>query len=167
MLVKGPFDLKWGDNVLAGVESISVEYEQDSDEYETIQGETFEVDGAIRAAVEVTFLHSDRGSLAAVLPQYFVANGEVLSTGETVDEANGALELIRSTCDTSEVYNNLDIISCGNPGEVLRLVNARTRVSAVEVDNRLRMVTVRFIATPASGDAYLQFFEEGSIATVS
>lgn len=167
MLVKGPFDIKWGDNTLQGVEEIGVEYEQDTEDVETIQGQVYQIEGAVRASASVTFLESDVPSLAAVLPQHFVANGQDLSTGETVAHADGALEMLRSACDEDVVYNNLDIISCTNPGHVLRLVNARTRLEEVTIDPSLRRVTVQFIAEPASTEAFLQFFREGTISVVS
>jgi len=166
-LVKGPFDIEWGGNTLAGVEEVSVDYEQDTEEFETIQGSSYEVEGAISATVTVTFLESDIPSLAAVLPQHFVANGETFSTGETISHADGGIEIVASACEAEVTYNNLDIISCENPGHVLRLVNARTRLSGVSIEDRLRRVEVTFIAEPASTEAYLQFFRDGTIAVVS
>lgn len=166
-LVRGPWDITWGANTLTSVEEIEVEFEQDSEDYTTVQHQTFELDGPIKAGVSLTFLSTDVAALAAVLPQYHVANGEVLSTGETVSHADGAVDVAALACDEDPVYNDLDIASCGNPSQVFRLVNARTRIDSIEFDDKIRKVVVRFIGEPASGEANVQFFREGTIAVVS
>ncbi len=166
-LIKGPFTLKWGDNTIIDVEDIEVEYERGEDEFETVQGQIHTVDGSQKASVMLTLLSTDRAALAAVLPQNFVANGETLSTGETVSDANGAIDITPSACGVSEVFNNLDIQSCANPAEIMRLVNARTKLDSVEYDGKLRKIIVKFIGTPATDEASLQFFEDGSISVVS
>lgn len=166
-LVKGPFDIKWGDNTLLNVEEISVDYEQDSEDYTTVQHQSIQIDGPIKASVTLTFLASDVAALAVVLPQYHIANGGVMSTGETVNNASGAIDVLALDCDTAPVYNNLDIISCANPGEVFRLVNARTKLDTPEFDDKIRKVSVQFVGEPAQGDGSIQFFKEGTINVVS
>lgn len=166
-LVKGPWELKWGNNTLLDIEEISVDYEQDSEDYTTVQHQTYQIDGAIKASVSLTLLASDISALAVVLPQYHVANGEILSTGETVSDANGAIDVVAQNCGESVTYGNLDIISCANPGQVYRLVNARTKLEGVEFDDKVRKVTVQFIGESASDEASIQFFTEGTIAVVS
>lgn len=166
-LVRGPFDLKWGDNTLLNIEEISVDYEQDSEDYTTVQHNTYELDGPIKASVTLTLLASDVAALSVVLPQYHVNNGGVMSTGETVNNAYGAIDVVAQDCDDAEVYNNLDVISCANPGEVFRLVNARTRIDSIEFDDKVRKVMVKFIGEPAQGDGNVQFFKEGTINVVS
>lgn len=166
-LVKGPFDITWGGNTLLSIEEISVDYEQDSEDYTTVQHQTFELDGAIKASTTLTLLASDVSALAAVLPQHHVLNGGTMSTGETVNNASGAIDVVALDCDTSPVYNDLDITSCANPGQVFRLVNARTRLDGIEFDDKVRKVTVKFIGEPAQGDANVQFFREGTISVVS
>lgn len=166
-LAKGPFDLRWGDNVLSDVEELEVEYDVDTEDFQTIQGRTYEISGSHKASATLTLLSNDVPALAAVLPQYHVQNGGVLSTGETVSEANGAMDIVPGGCDVSSVYNDLTIASCGNPGQVFRIVNARTEISGVEFDNKLRRVMVRFIGESPQDEATIQFFEEGSVAVVS
>lgn len=166
-LVRGPFDLKWGDNTLLNIEEISVEYEQDSEDYTTVQHSTFELDGPIKATVMLTLLASDVAALSVVLPQYHVANGGVMSTGETVDNAYGAIDVVASDCDASDVYNDLDVISCANPGEVMRLINSRTKLDSIEFDDKVRKVMVKFIGEPATDNGSVQFFKEGTINVVS
>ena len=90
-----------------------------------------------------------------------------MSTGETVNNANGAIDIKAASCDDNIVYNNLDIISCGNPGQVLRLVNARTRIEGVELDNVIQKVMVKFIGESASTEATMQIFKSGTISVVS
>ncbi len=166
-LVKGPFDISWGGNTLTQIEEIETEYEQDSEDYSTVQHQTFELDGSIKATVTLTLLASDVPALAIVLPQFHVANGEVMSTGETVNDAAGAIDIAAASCDESPVYHDLDITSCANPGQVFRLVNARSKLESIEFDDKIRKVMVKFVGEPAPGEANVQFFEEGTIAVVS
>lgn len=166
-LVRGPFDITWGNNTLVNIEEIEVEYEQDSEDYTTVQHQTFQLDGPIKSTVTLTFLASDVAALSAVLPQYHVANGEILSTGETVSDADGAIDVLALDCDEAPVYNDLEINSCANPGQVFRLVNARTKLDSIEFDDKIRKVVVQFVGEPAQGDANVQFYKEGTIAVVS
>lgn len=166
-LVRGPFDITWGANTLESVEEIEVEYEQDSEDYQTVQHQTFELDGAIKSTVTLTLLATNVAALAAVLPQYHVANSEVLSTGETVSDTDGAIDVVAVNCDESPVYSDLDIVACGNPGEVFRLVNARSKIDSIEFDDKVRKVMVKFVGEPGSGEANVQFFKEGTISNVS
>lgn len=167
-LVRGPFDLRWGGNTLVDVSEISLEYDQDSNDYTTVDNRRYTIDGAITASVDLTFLASDVPSLAAVLPQYHVANGEQLSSGETVTDVNGAIDVVAASCDADPVYNDLDVIACGANAQVFRLKNARTKISSMEfADNAVRTVTVSFIGEPAAGTANIQFFRENTIPGIS
>lgn len=167
MIVRGPFTLRWGDNVIQDVEEVAVEHEVTSDDYETVQGKTITIDGPYKVSVTLTLLASDIPTLAVIMPQYFVANGGVLSTGETVNNASGAIDVRAAACDESIIYNNLDIESCGVPADVLRIVNARTRIESIEMDNKIRKVMVRFIGESESDEATVQFFKKNTIAVVS
>lgn len=167
MLVRGPFNIKWGDNTILDVEEISIDHSISSDDFETVQGKTYEVDGAYKASVTLTLLASDIPALAAVLPQHFVDDGEVLSTGETVNHAQGAIDVVPRDCDTAIVYNNLDIISCANPAYVARLVNARTKLDSISIDTKIQKVMVKFIGEPDTDEATMQFFRDGTISVVS
>lgn len=166
-LVRGPFDLTWNGSTLANVEEITVDYSQDSEDYTTVQHQTFELDGPIKASVTLTLLASDVAALRLVLPQYHVANGGTLSTGERVTEANGAIDVKALDCDEASVYADLDINACGVQSSVFRLVNARTRLDGIEFDDKVRKVMIKFIGEPAQSEATVQFFEENSIAVVS
>jgi hypothetical protein len=167
MIIRGPFTLKWGDNTIVDVEEIDVEQTIDSEDYETVGGRTIEIDGNYKATATITLLDSDLPALAALLPQHFVANGGVMSTGETVNNADGAIDVAPAACDSSLVFNHLDIESCGNPSQVARIVNARTKLEGVEVDNKLRKVMVKFVGEAASDEATMQFFAQGTINVVS
>lgn len=166
-LVRGPFSIKWGDNTITDVEEVSIDHEVTSDEFTTVQGTTLEIDGAYKVSATLTLLASDIPALSALLPQYFVANGGVMSTGETVNNAAGAIDIKAASCDDSIVYNNLDITSCGNPGQVLRIVNARTRIEGIELDNVIKKVQIKFIGEAASDEATVQIFKSGTISVVS
>lgn len=166
-LIKGPFSLKWGDNTILDVEEITIDHNIATEEFETIQGKSYEIEGAYKASAIITLLGSDLPALAALLPQNFVANGGVMSTGETVNNAEGAIDIVPGNCSESIIYNNLDIISCANPANVARIVNARTKIESVEVDGKIQKVMIKFIGEPATDEATLQFFKDGTINVVS
>lgn len=160
--VKGPFDLEWGNNTLADVGEIDVDWDQDTESFNTVQHNRFEVDGGLLVKVTITLLATDIAALAAVLPQFFVAQGGTMSTGDSVDSSVGAIDLA-ANCD-EETHNDLDITSCGDPGQTMRIVNARTRVNSVDNTDKLRSVMVEFIGEPAGGQGAVQFFLAGGIS---
>lgn len=166
-LVRGPFELKWGDNVLTDIEEIDFSHEIDSDDLQTLEGRTLEVDGSYKATATLTLLGTDIAAIAALLPQHFVANGGTMSTGETVQTAVGAIDVAPHACDEELIYNNFDIISCGNPGQVTRIVHARTKLEGIEFDNKLQKVMVKIVGEAAQDEATVQMFKEGSINVVS
>lgn len=166
-LVRGPFDLTWGGNTLTDIEEIKTDYSQDTKDYTTVEHQTYQLDGPIKATVTLTLLASDVSALAAVLPQYHVATGGTLSTGEHVTGTDGAIDVVAACAALGDIYNDLDIVSCANPGEVFRLVNARTKIDSIEFDDKVRKVMVQFIGEPDQGIANVQFFKEGTISTVS
>lgn len=164
---KGPFNIEWRGNTINDVEEIETNVEQDTEERTNLAGIKYEFDGPIKASASVQVLKSDLPTLALLLPQYFVPNGGELSTGETVNNAEGAIDVKAASCDDATVYGPLDIVSCGSPGQVARLVNCRTKIEGLEFNNYLGVVTIRFIGEPDPGEANLQFFTEGTVAVVS
>ena len=160
MLVKGPFTLKWGSNSLIDVSEVGFNYDVATNDYETVDGRTYTIDGAITSSIDVTLLSTDVAALSAILPQYYVAEGEKMSTGETAPEG-GAIDIVAASCDTTNTNYDLDIISC--TGDVTRLVNARTSLSTVELaDNSLRTVTITFRGEPAQSEGIIQFFRQAA-----
>ncbi len=166
MLIKGPFQIKWGDNTVTDVESIDVDHSIDSEDFDTLDGRSFEVDGSHKVSAVISLLASDLPSLAALLPQNFVENGGVMSTGETVDNADGAIDVVARDCD-ADVFNNLDILSCAAVPSVARIVNARTKFEGYEVDNKIQKVMVKIVGEAAADEASIQFFKDGTINVVS
>lgn len=162
MKIKGPFTLDWGANTLTDVGEIGVDWDLDTESYTTVGQNRFEVEGGLLVRVTLTLLSTDLAALAAVLPQYFVANGEELSTGETVDSSVGAIDYY-ANCEPY-TYNPLDITSCGEEVQTMRVVNARTRISNVENTDKLRTVMVEFVGEPEGGQAAVQFFVQGSVS---
>lgn len=165
--VKGPFKIRWGSNPIVLVSELSNNYEQDSEDVDTFDGSKVTFDGAISASVDVSILANDIPALAALLPQYFVATGNTMSTGETVTSPTGAIDINAAGCDAVVESKNLDIISCGNPGQVYRLVNARTKLSAVDFETTHRVITISFIGVPESGKGVVQFFSTVDTPVVS
>lgn len=166
-LVKGPFDIKWGDNTLSDIEELDVEYEVDTEDFETVQGVTYQIAGNHKVSATLTLLSNDVAALSAVLPQYFVDDGEIMSTGETVSVAEGAIDLVPGSCTSAVIYHNLDIIACGVTPQVFRMVNVKTEIDSVEFDGKLRKIGVKFIGESALDDATIQFFKQGGLVTVS
>jgi hypothetical protein len=166
-LAKGPFDVQWGSTLLAGVESLDVSYDVASEEKSTIQGTTYTLYGAHKVTVEITLLDTDVPSLKAVLPQYGVNNGATLSTGETVSNVAGAIDLVPGGCTSVAPMKSLIVTSCGAPGEVFRVVDASTEISGIDIDSVLRTVKVKFTGNAPTGQATVQFYGEGAVAGVS
>lgn len=161
-LVKGPFTLKWGSNTLTNVSEMSMNYDVESSDFKTVDGRTFKIEGAHSASIEIKLLESDVAAIRTVLPQYYVAKNAKLSTGPTVNNDAGAIDIVAAKCDTSTTNYDLDIISCN--GQITRLVNARTSFNTTEFeDNVVRTVTITFTAEPRAGQSALQFFGEGHI----
>jgi hypothetical protein len=166
-LVRGPFTIKWGENTIENVEELNIEHEVSSDDFETLDGRVFEIDGSYKVTATLTLLSTDVAALAVLLPQHFKDTGEQLSTGETVNGDAGAIDIVPAQCSESIVYNNLDIIACGTSAQVARIVNARTKIDGIEVDNKLAKIMVKFVGEPGTDEATMQFFAENSIAVVS
>lgn len=166
-LVKGPFSIKWGANPILDVSEIGFNYDVATNDYSTVDGRTYQVEGAITASIELTLLSSDVAALSALLPQYYVPKGGNLSTGEEVLDDDGAIDIVAASCDTTDTRYPLDIISC--TGQVTRLINARSSLSSQEfADNALRTVTVTFTGEPEQKEdgtttGIVQFFKQGGI----
>ena len=159
-LVKGPFNFKWGANSLNNVSEISVDYSVDSSDTTTLDGNKYTTQTGMGATVTLTLLDNDIASLATVLPQFYVPMGGTLSTGETVTQAQGAIDIAAASCTTSTVYNQLDIYACGTNAQVMRIPRSRTQVDSVDIGDGLRTVAVQFVGEPLSGKAVIQFLQD-------
>lgn len=166
-VIKGPFKLRWGANPIVQVSEVATNYDQDTEDVDTIDGHRISFDGPISSSVDVTLLGNDIPALGALLPQFFVAKGGTMSTGEEVVDEDGAIDVVAAGCATETVFNNLEVESCENPGNVFRLVNARTRVSAVDHTTNYRTVTISFVGQPESGMGVVQFFRANGLSPVS
>lgn len=155
MILRGPFNLKWGGNTLADIETIGVDYSTDSEDYAANSGSTYQIDKSIKASVSLTFLATDIPALAAVLPQYFVPEGGILGDGSIVIDERGAIDIKADDCDTESVYNDLEIESCGNPSESFKLMTARTLIDSFEI-GKIRKIVVKFIGEPEAGKSIIQ-----------
>ena len=159
-LVKGPFKFKWGANTLNNVSDISVDYSVDTNDTSTLDGNKYTVQTGMSATVTLTLLDNDIASLATILPQFYVPNGGVLSTGQTVTQDQGAIDIKAASCTTSDVFNQLDIYACGTNAQVMRIPRARTQIDSVDIGDGLRTVAVQFVGEPTSGSAVVQFLQD-------
>jgi hypothetical protein len=164
-IVKGPFDLQYGLNTLAEIENIDFSYDVDSDDKKTVQGHSKTIYGAHKVSVKAKFLETDIPSLAVVLPQYHVAMGDTLSSGETVTDADGAIDLVPGGCAAGSTTADLIINSCGTDGQVLRVMECGTEFTGVDMDEKSRSIEVTF--TGFSDAATIQLFKKGAISVVS
>lgn len=155
MIHKGPFTVRWGQNTLEEIETVDIQHEVDSEDYQANSGLVYQIDKTERVLVRMTFLSTDIASLAAVLPQYYVAQGEQLANGEFVNSPQGAIDIVPHKCDEETLYNDLDIIACGVAAEGMRIKNARTLIDNVEI-GKIRKIVVKFIGEPEPGDSILQ-----------
>lgn len=166
-LVKGPHVIDFGADEVLKVEEIDVAIEQDTNDYDTVQGVKYTVDTTMSSIVTLTLLNTDVTSLRVVLPQYFVAQSATLSTGETVSDAQGAIDVVPSGCVAVGNLKHLTITSCDETGaqHVLRVPDVSTRIDTVEIDGAgARKVMVQF---RAEGTTMAQFFDSGAVTTIS
>jgi hypothetical protein len=159
-LVKGPFNFKWGANSINNVSEVSFDYTVDTNDTTTLDGNKFTVQTGMGTNVSLTLLDNDIASLAMLLPQFYVPMGGTLSTGETVTQSQGAIDVAAASCTTSDIFNQLDIYACGTNAQVLRIPRARTQIDSVDISDGLRTVTIMFVGEPQSGGAVVQFLQD-------
>lgn len=164
-IIRGPFNVKFGANTLAEISTLKVAYTVDTTDTATVQGHKKRVFGAHMVTVTATFLQSDVPSLAVALPQYFVANGGVLSTGETVTDPNGAMDIVPGGCAAAANPLDLIITACGSNAEVFRVLGAVSEIAGVSIDEKTRMVDVEF--TGQNDGATIQMFNSDAISVIS
>lgn len=165
--IKGPHTVEFGADTLTNIEEIDVEYETDTSDYSTVQGNKFVVDNTQSVTATLTLLTNDVPSMRVVLPSYFVANGGTLSTGETVTDADGAIDIVPEGCVDMGNLKHLTITSCDETGaeHTLRLTDVSTRIEGIEFDGPgARKVMVQF---RGEGATVAQFFSGGAPTTIS
>lgn len=162
--VKGPHNIQFGGVTILDVEEVEVDYSQDSEEYDTLQGNKRIYDTTVLVEATLTLLANDVDALKVFVPDYWVAQGETLSTGETVDDPDGAIDITPGGCVTTETKHAV-ITSCSNPNQSFRIPECSVRIDGVEFDGaaaRKVMVKLRGEHTTP-----LQFYPEGAVETVS
>lgn len=164
-VIKGPFNLVYGANTLAEISAVKVAYSVDTTDTATVQGDKVRTYGAHQVILTVTFLQSDVASLAVALPQYYVANGGVLSTGETITDPVGAIDVVPGGCNSGNLSADLMLYSCGTNAQVLRVVQAASEIDGVTMDEKSLTVDVNFVGV--STGATIQMFNTNAIAHIS
>ena len=155
-MFKGPFTVRFGATTITDVMDYSPTFDVTSNDYSTIDGRTSTITTGIRASVEVQLRGLTPSAVAAVLPQYYVAQGETLSTGQTVASEDGAIDIVPAACSEEDIANDLDIIDCtGNLA--VRINNAVASISSIDMqDGALLTITVAFTGQPGQGEAVAQ-----------
>lgn len=144
--VKGPHAVKYGNNTISDVEELDIEWSTDTSDYDTIQGNKYTYDTSQSVVVTLTLLATDTAALAILLPQYYVASGATLSTGELAG-VGGAIDVIPTGCVSLGNLKHLTITSCDETGtnHYLRIPDGTTRIDGVEFDGAgARKVMVQF-----------------------
>lgn len=155
MIIRGPFSLTWGGNTLADIEQIGFEYETNTEDYEANSGQVYQIEKSRKAIITLTFLATDIPSLAAVLPQYFVAQDEQMADNTFVVDSRGAIDIRADDCDTEPIYNDLEILACDDPADSFKLLHARTMIEGFEI-GKVRKIVVKFIGEPPAGTSIIQ-----------
>jgi hypothetical protein len=165
--IKGPHTIEFGADTITDIEEVNVEWTQDSNDYDTVQGNKFSYDTTSQVIATLTLLANDVTSLRVVLPQYFVANGETLSTGEVVNDAQGVIDVVPAGCVALDNLKHVVITSCDETGasHVLRIPDCTTRIDGVEFDGAgARKVMVQF---RGEGETIGQLYDDGAVTTIS
>ena len=163
-IVKGPFNLIWGKNVLTDVESVDLSFETEGNDYTTMDGRSFSLQRAISASATISILASDAASLAPIIPQFAKMSGATMSSGEIVEYGAVAIDMLADSCEVSEDKYDLDIISCSDPTQVLRLKSCTTSVSGVTFENnQARVIEITFTGEPDQRIAAYQLGESKSL----
>lgn len=161
MLVKGPFNLKWGEDEIRDVESIEINSEIRSEEYVSNRGATYELDRSHKVSVIIVLLATDIAALDVVLPQHHIPQGADLNPGESIGDEEGAFQYALPQYDDEIIYNNLEITPCSDNPQVTRIRHARTRLAGIENDGKVQKVRVEFLGEPELGRASIQMFRTG------
>jgi len=160
-MFKGPFTVRFGATTITDVMDYSPSFDVTSNDYTTIDGRTSTITTGIKASVELQLRGLTPSSVAAVLPQYFKANGEILSTGQEVTNADGAIDIVPAACSEEDIANDLDILDCtGNLA--VRINSAVATLSSIDMqDGALLTITVAFTGQPGQGEAVAQILGGG------
>lgn len=162
-VIKGPFNLVWGKNMLTDVESVDLNFEMEGNDYNTMDGRSFSLQRAISASATISLLASDAVSLAPIIPQFAKLAGSTMTSGEVVEDGTVAIDMF-SNCEASEDKYDLDIISCNDPSQVLRLKACSTSVAGVNFENsQTRVIEITFTGEPDSRIAAYQIGESKSL----
>lgn len=165
-IIRGPFNLIYGGSTLAEISTLKVAYTVDTSDTATVQGHKKRTYGAHEVIITATFLESDVPSLAVALPQYFVPYMGVLSTGETVNDHNGAIDIVPGNTATTAGSDLIIEQAAGtSTSNVLRILDAISEISGVSVDEKSQMVEVEF--TGQSDIATIQFFLKDAVTVLS
>jgi len=160
-MFKGPFTVRFGATTITDVMDYSPSFDVTSNDYTTIDGRTSTITTGIKASVELQLRGLTPSAVAAVLPQYYKAHDEVLSTGQTVTNADGAIDIVPAACSEEDIANDLDILDCtGNLA--VRINSAVATLSSIDMqDGALLTITVAFTGQPGQGEAVAQILGGG------
>lgn len=163
-LVTGPFTIKYGSVEIQDVSELSWDYSSDSTQPTTIDGRTFDIPTTTSASVTITILGADIAALSEIFPQYAVAAGGTMSTGEKTTYDAFDLKAM-SACGSTALEEDLEIVGCDT---TTRLVNARAKISSISYeDNVVQTVEVTFTGMPSQNQGIIQMYKNNSLVESS
>lgn len=166
-MFKGPFTVRFGATTITDVMDYSPSFDVTSNDYSTIDGRTTTITTGIKASVDVQLRGLTPSAVAAVLPQYFKAHGETLSTGQEVTNEDGAIDIVPAACEDEDIAADLDIVDCtGNLA--VRINSAVASLNSIDMqDGALLTITVTFTGQPDQGEAVAQILGGGDTSPES
>lgn len=160
-----PYEVTYGANVVKNITELTLNQERERETVQYLDGGTGRYNGNWDISVDITVAKDDIDTLAVLVPQYHVADGETMSTGEVVDNEDGAIDVSTANCDTDEVTQHLEIKACN--GRVLRIVDASSDLNTSTFNQNYGTTTVTFYGRAEGGRAAVQYFKAGSLTPAS
>lgn len=156
-----PYDVTYGANTVKNITELTVNMDRERETVPYLDGGMGRFNGNWDVSVDITVAKDDVDVLAALVPQYHVAENEKMSTGETVTSENGAIDVNTADCDTDEVVQHLEIKACN--GRVLRIVDASSDISTSTLNENYGTTTITFFGRAEGGRGAVQYFTAGTL----
>lgn len=160
-----PYTVEYGANAVSNITELALNMERERETVQFLDGGTGRYSGNWDVSVDITVAKDDVATLSVLTPQYHVAKNGILSTGEKVNDDDGAIDVASASCDVDEDTEHLTITACN--GRVLRIVDASSDISTSTFNQNYGTTTVTFFGRAVGGRAAIQYFKEGSISQVS
>lgn len=160
-----PYEVTYGANTVKNISELTVNMDRERETVPYLDGGMGRFNGNWDVSVDITIAKDDIDVLAALVPQYHVAQNEEMSTGEIVTGEDGAIDVNTTDCDTDEVTQFLEIKACN--GRVLRIVDATSDINTSTFNQNYGTTTVSFFGRAEGGRGAVQYFQAGDLTPAS